>query len=112
MQQNLAKVRSGLEVVKLICWKQAWSMDQGALDMANASVAKVYGTEFFVELYRLLLEVMGTAGSIAADSPGAVLQGKLEFRWRVGSVLTFGGGTNEVQRDIIAMAGLWMPRSR
>jgi len=112
VQQNLAKVRSGLEVVKLICWKQAWSMDQGALDMANASVAKVYGTEFFVELYRLLLEVMGTAGSIAADSPGAVLQGKLEFRWRVGSVLTFGGGTNEVQRDIIAMAGLWMPRSR
>jgi alkylation response protein AidB-like acyl-CoA dehydrogenase len=80
--------------------------------MANASVAKVYGTEFFVELYRLLLEVMGQAGSIAAESPGTVLRGKIEFRWRVGSVLTFGGGTNEVQRDIIAMAGLWMPRTR
>ena len=112
VQHNLARVKSGLEVVKLICWKQAWSMDQGALDMANASVAKVYGTEFFVELYRLLLEVMGQAGAIAADSPGAVLRGKLEFRWRVGSILTFGGGTNEVQRDIIAMAGLWMPRTR
>ena len=112
VQQNLARVKTGLEVVKLICWKQAWSMDQGALDMANASVAKVYGTEFFVELYRLLLEVMGQAGSIAAESTGAVLRGKIEFRWRVGSVLTFGGGTNEVQRDIIAMAGLWMPRTR
>jgi alkylation response protein AidB-like acyl-CoA dehydrogenase len=112
VQQNLARVKTGLEVVKLICWKQAWSMDQGALDMANASVAKVYGTEFFVELYRLLLEVMGQAGSIAAESPGTVLRGKIEFRWRVGSVLTFGGGTNEVQRDIIAMAGLWMPRTR
>jgi alkylation response protein AidB-like acyl-CoA dehydrogenase len=112
VQHNLARVRSGLEVVKLICWKQAWSMDQGALDMANASVAKVYGTEFFVELYRLLLEVMGQAGTIAEDSPGAVLRGVLESRWRVGSVLTFGGGTNEVQRDIIAMAGLWLPRSR
>jgi len=112
VQQNLARVRTGLEVVKLICWKQAWSMDQGALDMANASVAKVYGSEFFVELYRQLLEVMGQAGAIAAGSPGAVLRGKIEFRWRVGSVLTFGGGTNEVQRDIIAMAGLWMPRTR
>jgi alkylation response protein AidB-like acyl-CoA dehydrogenase len=112
VQQNLARVRSGLEVVKLICWKQAWAMDQGALDMANASVAKVYGTEFFVELYRLLLEVMGQAGTIAADSPGAVLRGVLESRWRTGSVLTFGGGTNEVQRDIIAMAGLWLPRTR
>jgi alkylation response protein AidB-like acyl-CoA dehydrogenase len=112
VQQNLAKVKTGLEVVKLICWKQAWSMDQGALDMADASVAKVYGSEFFVELYRLLLEVMGQAGTIAADSPGAVLKGKIEFRWRVGSIITFGGGTNEVQRDIIAMAGLWMPRTR
>ncbi len=55
---------------------------------------------------------MGQAGTIAADSPGAVLKGKLEFRWRVGSILTFGGGANEIQRDIIAMAGLWMPRTR
>ena len=112
VQTNLARVKTGLEVVKLICWKQAWSMDQDALGMAEASMAKVYGTEFFVELYRLLLEVMGQAGTIVSDSPGAILKGKLEFRYRVGSVLTFGGGANEVQRDIIAMAGLWMPRTR
>jgi alkylation response protein AidB-like acyl-CoA dehydrogenase len=112
VQHNLAKVKTGLEVVKLICWKQAWTMDQGPLNMADASVAKVYSSEFFVELYRMLLEVMGQAGTIATHSPGAVLKGKLEFRWRVGAVLTFGGGANEVQRDIIAMAGLWMPRTR
>ncbi len=112
VQQNLAKAKTGLEVIKLVCWKMAWAMDQGPLDMANASFAKVYGSEFFVELNRLLLEVMGQAGSIGADSPGAILKGKIEFRWRVGSILTFGGGTNEVQRDIIAMAGLWMPRTR
>jgi len=112
VQHNLARVKSGLEVVKLICWKQAWAMDQGPLDMADASTAKVYSSEFFVELYRLLLEVMGQAGTIATHSPGAVLKGKLEFRWRVGSILTFGGGANEIQRDIIAMAGLWMPRTR
>ena len=112
VQHNLAKVKNGLEVVKLICWKQAWAMDQGPLDMASASTAKVYSSEFFVELYRMLLEVMGQAGTIATHSPGAVLKGKIEFRWRVGSILTFGGGANEIQRDIIAMAGLWMPRTR
>ena len=112
IQHNLAEVKRGLEALKLICWKQAWAMDQDALGMAEASVAKVYGSEYFVELYRRLLEVMGAAGTIAEDSPGAVLQGKIEFRYRVGSILTFGGGTNEVQRDIIAMAGLWMPRTR
>lgn len=112
VQHNLAKVKNGLEVVKLICWKQAWAMDQGPLDMASASTAKVYSSEFFVELYRMLLEVMGQAGTIATHSPGAILKGKIEFRWRVGSILTFGGGANEIQRDIIAMAGLWMPRTR
>lgn len=112
VQANLAKVKVGVEALKLICWKQAWAMANGSLGMAEASVAKVFGTEFFVEAYRLLLEVMGQAGTIAADSPGALLQGKIEHRYRCGSILTFGGGTNEVQRDIIAAAGLWMPRSR
>jgi alkylation response protein AidB-like acyl-CoA dehydrogenase len=112
VKQNLARAKVGLEALKLLCWKQAWQMSAGTLQMADASVAKVYGTEFFIELYRLLGEVLGQAGTIAQDSPGAVLQGKLEFRYRVGSILTFGGGTNEVQRDIIAAAGLGMPRSR
>ncbi|MCP5042959.1 MAG: acyl-CoA dehydrogenase [bacterium] len=113
VQANLAKVRSGLEALKLICWKQAWAMTEGNLQMADASVAKVYGTEFFLEHYRLLGEVVGQAGgTIGKDSPGAVLRGRLEFMYRVGSILTFGGGTNEVQREIIAAAGLGMPRSR
>jgi alkylation response protein AidB-like acyl-CoA dehydrogenase len=112
VQTNLAKVRSGLEVLKLLCWKQAWAMTEGTLSMADASVAKVYGSEFFLELYRLLGEVLGQAGTLKKGSPGAILQGRVEFMYRVGSILTFGGGTNEVQRDIISAAGLGMPRSR
>lgn len=112
VQHNLARARTGLEALRLICLKQVWAIEQDSLEMAEASVAKVYGTEFFVELYRLLLEVMGQAGALQEDSVGAILKGKLEHRYRVGSILTFGGGTNEVQRDIISAAGLWMPRSR
>ena len=111
VQHNLAKVKVQLEALKLMCLKQAWAMTEGNLEMAEASAAKVYGSEFFVEAYRLLLEIMGHAGIIHADSPGAILQGKIEHRYRVGSILTFGGGTNEVQRDIISAAGLWMPRA-
>jgi alkylation response protein AidB-like acyl-CoA dehydrogenase len=112
VQHNLARARCGLDALRLICLKQAWAIDQDSLGMAEASVAKVYGTEFFIELYRLLLEVMGQPGALREDSPGAILKGKLEHRYRVGSILTFGGGTNEVQRDIISGAGLWMPRNR
>ena len=112
VQHNLARVKVQLEALKLICLKQAWAMGEDKLGMAEASAAKVYGSEFFVEAYRLLLEIMRQAGTIVGDSPGAVLQGKIEHRYRVGSILTFGGGCNEVQRDIIAAAGLWMPMAR
>ena len=47
--------------------------------------------------------------ALRGDSPGALLRGRLERMYRATLILTFGGGTNEVQRDIIAMAGLRMP---
>jgi len=113
VQANLARVKAGLEALKLICWKQAWAMTEGQLHMADASVAKVFGSEYFCEHYRLLGEIVGQAGgTLEQGSPGAVLGGRLERMYRVGSILTFGGGTNEVQRDIISAAGLGMPRSR
>lgn len=111
VQNNLAKVKVQLEALRMMCLKQAWAMTENNLEMAEASAAKVYGSEFFVEAYRLLIEIMGQAGILREDSPGAILQGKIEHRYRVGSILTFGGGTNEVQRDIISAAGLWMPRA-
>jgi alkylation response protein AidB-like acyl-CoA dehydrogenase len=113
VQLNLARVRAKLEVLRLVNWKQAWSITQGALNYADASVVKVFGSEFYVEAYRLLLEVLGGAGAIRDGSPGALLQGRCERLYRGHApILTFGGGTNEVQRDIIAMAGLGMPRTK
>jgi len=112
VQINLAKVRTGVEVLKMVSYKQAWAMTEGNLDMADASAAKVYGSEFFVESYRMLAEVIGQASLINRKSDaGQVLQGRLERLYRTASIITFGGGTNEVQRDIIAAAGLWMPRA-
>jgi alkylation response protein AidB-like acyl-CoA dehydrogenase len=112
VRSNLAKVKSGLEALKLVCWRQAWAMDAGTLQMADASVAKVYGTEFFLEAYRLLMEIVGHTALLRRGSKEEALLGVLEHRYRTGSILTFGGGTNEVQREIIAGAGLWMPRGR
>ena len=87
-------------------------MTQGTLQMADASAVKVYGSEFFVELYRLLGEVVGQASLVSRHSEvGAVARARIELLYRTASILTFGGGANEVQRDIISAAGLWMPRA-
>ncbi len=107
---KLARVRAKLAVLKLLNWRQAWCMTHDSLNFADASAVKVYGTEFGVEAYRDLLEVLGHRGFIKRGSPEAVLRGRLEKMHRAALVLTFGGGTNEIQRDIIAMAGLGMPR--
>ena len=112
VQANLARVRAGVEALKLVCYKQAWAMTAGVLDMADASAAKVYGSEFFIEVYRLLGEILGQGCLVARGSDaGVVLRGRIEMLYRTASILTFGGGANEVQRDIISAAGLWMPRA-
>ena len=111
VQLNLARVRAGWEVLRLLNWRQAWCMTNGGVNFADASTVKVYASEFYVEAYRLLLEVVGQRGALKRDSAAVVLEGRLEMLYRAMLILTFGGGTNEVQRDIIAMAGLNMPRS-
>jgi 3-oxocholest-4-en-26-oyl-CoA dehydrogenase alpha subunit len=110
VQITLARVKAKIEVLKLFNWKVAWSSQNG-LNPADASATKVYGTELALEVYRDLLEVVGQAGYLVAGSPGAVLRGRLEQQARGQTIFTFGGGTNEIQRDIIAMIGLGMPRA-
>jgi alkylation response protein AidB-like acyl-CoA dehydrogenase len=107
---SLARVQAKVEFLKLLNWKVAWAADKG-LNPADASATKVYGTELALEVYRLLCEVIGQAGYLTAGSAGAVLKGRLERNARSQTIFTFGGGTNEIQRDIIAMVGLGMPRA-
>jgi alkylation response protein AidB-like acyl-CoA dehydrogenase len=71
----------------------------------------VFGTEFYLEAFRLIFEVVGQRGYLTPDSQDNVLKGRLERMYRSLLILTFGGGTNEIQRDLIAMFGLGLPRS-
>ena len=111
VQVHLARVEARAEYLKLLNWKVAWASDKG-LSPADASATKVFGTEFALEAYRLLLEVVGQAGYLPEGSPGAVLRGRLEHNARSQTIFTFGGGTNEIQRDIIAWIGLGLPRAK
>lgn len=109
---NLARVHAKVEYLKLLNWEIAASADAGG-DAAprpwDASTCKVLGTELATEAYRLLMEVLGPQAYLRQDSPGAALRGRLERMHRACLILTFGGGTNEVQRDIIAMTALKQP---
>jgi alkylation response protein AidB-like acyl-CoA dehydrogenase len=110
VQVNLARVHAKAEFLKLVNWRIAAAA--GSPGPAAASATKVYGTELTIEACRLLLEVLGPGAEVRAGSPGAVLAGRIERMQRSALILTFGGGTNEVQRDIIGAAALGLPLSR
>ena len=111
VQLNLARVHAKAEYLKLINWELASSEDE-APSAADASAAKVFGTELATEAYRLLMEILGPSATLRQNSHGALLRGRLERMHRSSLILTFGGGTNEVQRDIIGMTALGLPRNR
>jgi 3-oxocholest-4-en-26-oyl-CoA dehydrogenase alpha subunit len=111
VQVELARTYALLEAQKLLNWRMTDKVGDGTLGPADSSAVKVFGTEAAVEIYRRLLGVVGAGGYLSPGSPGAALHGELERAGRQAQINTFGGGVNEVQREILAMAGLGMKRS-
>ncbi|MEM7409503.1 MAG: acyl-CoA dehydrogenase family protein [Myxococcota bacterium] len=110
VQINLARVYAGLEFLRLINWKVAWTASLDTLSPADASTTKVFGTEWYLESLRLLMEITGQRGYLRRGCPEAPALGQLETLYRGLLILTFGGGTNEIQRDLIGLFGLGLPR--
>jgi 3-oxocholest-4-en-26-oyl-CoA dehydrogenase alpha subunit len=107
---DLARVAAVLRAVRLVNLDMAASMTRGEVTAAEASATKVFGTEATVDAYRTMLGVLGSASYLPAGSPGALLHGELEHAARESQINTFGGGTNDMQREIIAWTGIGMKR--
>ncbi|HEX5860679.1 MAG TPA: acyl-CoA dehydrogenase family protein [Nocardioides sp.] len=110
VQVLLGRAHARAEMLTLLNWKLASAVDD--LSPAHASATKVYGSELATEVYRSLMEVVGPLATVTGDSEGAVLAGRLERYYRSALVMTFGGGTNEIQRDIIGYVGLGLPAAK
>ncbi len=110
VQQNLAEVFARIEAMKLLNWRMAAQLESGFVNPADASAVKIYGTEVVLDVYRLLQEIVGPSALVQTGSPAAQLNGEIEHESRLGTINTFGGGVNEIQREIVSMAGLRMPR--
>jgi alkylation response protein AidB-like acyl-CoA dehydrogenase len=112
VQADLARTFAKLEAMRLMNWKMTSAVAHGTLTGADAGAAKAYGTETHIDVQRTLTGILGAAGRIRPESPGAALAGPVEQLSRQGIVNTFGGGVNEVLRDMVATQGLGLPRPR
>ncbi len=110
VRSDLARCKVLLNAMNLLNWKMLQAVDQDELSGGDSSAVKVYGTESAVTVYNLLLGIMGTAGRVRPGSQGAVLAGRLERAGRAAQINTFGGGVNEVQRDMVAWMRLGLTR--
>ncbi len=112
VQRALAECHALLSAYAVLGNRVAWEVARGETRAELASACKIFSTESYVQVLRLLLEVSGCAGLLKHGSPGAVLQGRLESEYRRCQINTFGGGATEVLRDMVAQQGLGLPRER
>jgi 3-oxo-4-pregnene-20-carboxyl-CoA dehydrogenase beta subunit len=106
VRRALGRTYAALRVNELLNWQVA-TADSG--DIADASATKVYSSEQLQRLGQLLTEVVARHGD-PADAATAELARWLDIQVKRNTVLTFGGGVNEIQRELIATAGLGLPR--
>jgi alkylation response protein AidB-like acyl-CoA dehydrogenase len=110
VQAALGESYALLSAVGVMGNRVAAEVAQGSTRADLASGLKVFGTESVIKVMRQLLDILGPAGLVRDGSPGAVLRGKIEREYRKCQINTFGGGTAEVLRDMVAQIGLGMPR--
>ncbi len=110
VRRALADCYVRLEAQRTLNFRIAADVEAGRMDVALASTAKVYGSETVIEVLRELIEIVGASALVRAGSAASALQGELEYEVRAATISTFGGGTNELQRELIAQFGLGMPK--
>jgi alkylation response protein AidB-like acyl-CoA dehydrogenase len=110
VQSALGEAYALLRAIDVMGNRVAAQVAQGSTRADLASGLKVFGTEGVIKVMRLLLDVIGSAGLVRDGSSGAVLKGRIEREYRKCQINTFGGGTAEVLRDMVAQVGLGMPR--
>jgi hypothetical protein len=109
VRDTLARVTVSLRVNELLNWQVAAGGATGVEAVADASASKVFASDE-VQRLGLALEEIVTAYGDPADAGTATLMHFLDATSKRNLVLTFGGGVNEVQRELIAMFGLGLPK--
>ena len=109
VRQKLAQVAIELEASKLLYYSLAHILDSGQIPNYQTSMQKIFATETAQRLSNTCMEVLGLFGQLKRDSKWAALAGQVEHRYRWSVVESIYAGTNEVQRNIIALRGLGLP---
>jgi alkylation response protein AidB-like acyl-CoA dehydrogenase len=110
IRQKLSQMAVELEVTRLLYYQLAHMLDKGTIPNYQSSMEKMFATEVAQRVANTGMEVMGLCGQLKEGSPWAPLAGRVEHFYRWSVVETVYAGTSEIQRNIIALRGLGLPR--
>ena len=110
VRERLARLAVDIEAAAMLGLETAWALEQGRVPAAESSMAKIAVSELTERLGAIGCEILSLNGQLHPNDPHAILHGRLQWLYRIAPMLQFGGGTNEVQRNIIAMLGYGLPR--
>ncbi|MEC4764026.1 acyl-CoA dehydrogenase family protein [Mycobacterium sherrisii] len=109
LRRRLVRAEADVEVAALMGYEAAALLDSGVIPSVEVSVEKIFTSELRQRIADLALDLLGPDGLLAHRSENAPLAGKFERLYRAAPLMRFGGGTNEVLRDVIAQRGHGMP---
>jgi len=110
VRRAMADLEMRIEVGRQLGLLNAWLIDQGQVPTKEGSMSKVYVSELNTHMATVGMEILGLAGQLGPEEPTSPLAGRLQWLYTIAPLQRFGGGTNEIQRMIIAQRGLGLPR--
>ena len=108
-RRRLAQAEADVEVAGLMGYEASSLLSDGVIPTVEVSVEKVFSSELRQRIADLGIDLLGADGLLAHRNPEAPAGGRFERLYRFAPLMRFGGGTNEVLRDVIAQRGNGMP---
>ncbi|TRZ93847.1 MAG: acyl-CoA dehydrogenase [Dehalococcoidia bacterium] len=110
VRQGLAQLWIEVNIKRLLGWRTAWLESQGIVPNVEAAVLKIFGHELDQRVAKTGMEILGLYAQLEPGSKWAPLKGIIEHLYRFAIHLSYGGGSHELMRTIIASRGMGLPR--
>jgi alkylation response protein AidB-like acyl-CoA dehydrogenase len=107
---QLARLTVDLDLAWLLNYRASAMIDEGLVPFAEASMTKVFTSDLFGRMGDIATDILGLEGQLDPFEDGSPMGGMAQLLYRTAPYLRFGGGTNEIQRDIIAQRTYDLPR--
>lgn len=110
VRDRIGALAAQVEAARLLAVQTAQVVQRGEVPSWQAAMLKVYASELMERLSEAAFDLLGTGATLCEGADSALVDGAFEYGVRDALLYTIGGGTNEIQRTLIALRGLDLPR--